>query len=360
MAKQTNKKVVYCETTNETTAKTYSANNDGSIVFLTTTDGGRIYKGGKEYGDGKGADSKFGATASNTGITVGGLTSGSEIKGKSVLQVLEEMVYPDFAPYFVGATKDISCGLASDGGVLEVGKKTPDTSDYSLSGASAKAYATDSSYVSNGVPVKALSVFENTVNDNGTTDSAFNEKATKAGKFVVRNTVTCPQGTETVISSKGTETRKTGGSSASRVLLASANEDTTNLVLDTNGKPVVKSTSVYKNHTIYYMYRIYASTQSAGVLSQQNLSKETNVYLTLKAGDLVSGQLISVPNAYKNVKIWTQNPTDAKKYDGEDEWTATADTTTRKNGAGETVAYTVYKRVKTNGADLNVLLSFSI
>lgn len=360
---KTDKEIRFYETTDENKAKNPSGSNipAGGLVFVKGATSGKIYRDGKPFGGG-GEDEKFPEDAESAGVTIGGLEAGGTIAGKSVKQVLEDMIYPEYAPYFVDATSAISCKSASDvaiatNTVLEVGQKTPAKAKYTMSATPAKVIGNSTYTAENGTPTKTQSITTNGVNDNTTTDSAYDCVTTKTGSFVVRNRSVCAKGTTTVKTNKGNETDKVGGSATSRTLLSAASVNTTNIEAAASGTgKVVKATTKDASHTIIYVYKLYATTVTAGTLTEQSLNTTSPREFTLKGGS--GGQWVAVPKTYTGIKIEEYNATLNSWTDVTGTWTNTTETS--YNDAAETSRkYTVWKRANNSGSDVRMRITYT-
>jgi len=364
----TNKPVNFYETSSEDKAKNPSAYGitEGGIVFVKGDKDGKIYRDGKPFGGG-GGDDPFPSTAESVGITVGGLSSGDSVADKTPKEVIEAMIYPEYAPYFVDATASITCRVGGSttntGSVKEVGTSTPKTSEYFISGTQAKAIGNGTYIATNGEAnvSKSQSISSTLLPDSvlkqGYKFESYETTTNKAGYICVRCSSECAVGSSTtgaVKTNKGNNTNKTGGSAESRTLLKSAKANTTNLTTtDSNGNTYVKATTKYAYHVIYYRYYIYASKEQAGVLSAMPLSTATTVRLALVGG--ASGQKFAIPKSYTLTSIKEKDPfTGQYTLDALDSYSVSEDNTTYS------VAYKVYTRKKINDATTDLDITFSI
>lgn len=352
---KTEKPLSFYETSNETTAQDTTKYDSGGIVFVREegATSGKIYKDGVPFGGG-GESETMPEDAENPGVSVGGLTPNTSVAGKTSIEVLEDIIYPEYAPYYVSPTLAITCksGDVDVNIIQKVGNNLPGSANYNVTGESAKAIGNAIYTAENGNPTLTKTINSNTANSSGTSSSAYGTKSTKYGQFVVKASSVCADGTTTVKTNKGNETNKTGGTSSARTLLSSATK--TSYTISKDGHYVVKGTT--KNdvtHTINYVFAIYASTNQNGVLTEQTLTTETSVTYTLKKDT----PKIAVPSSYTNVVI--KERTGLGDLDNTKAWTRSS--TTYKLGDNTTDRdYTVYTRNENFSADTVVILSFTV
>lgn len=342
-----NAKVLFGYTTDKEKAK--AADNDMVVFVKPKKTGGKgtIVFDKEEYG---GEGETFG-TNETAEVEVGGLAKDTDLEGKSAKQVLDEILHPTYAPYYVEPTATLS---VSGELVREVGSVLPAQADYTKGGTSAEVIGKTGSYVAtNGSPVTALSIVTNSVNNSGKTNAAYGTTTTKAGTFKVRNTATCALGSTTVKDSKGNVTNKVAGSESERTLLSNADADTAHIQLKENSQTdyVVKNTTKTEEVTIEYLYRVYASTEEDGVLADKGLIKDT-LTVTLKGGNALC---FALPASYTQVVIKEYNA-NSGKYDIDGAYNES--TITKNDAAGESVSYKKYTRGAGNGEDLKIKVTF--
>ena len=284
---------------------------DGKLMasYIDTT--GAIQKKEIELGTGKYAPADTTAsTAAIGGIAAG--TTAESLNGKSINEVLDMLLYPEYAPNFTDATISFNSCPAQ-----------PATS------------------AATGSPAKTVSGKYTTIGGEATNTFSLNGSNSWGGQILEPTTVTVTAtrayagSTDTVKTNKGTATNKavTGNSTT---LLSNA---TPHGSIDGTFhiKPITKTQS--KN--IKFLYSIYASTAEAGKLTKQPIVDSQTRELTLKAG--VS--LIAVPAVFGSVTI--------EKY-GLGQWFAETATKTEKQlaiGDGTTmIAYNQFQ-VTTTTAD---------
>lgn len=283
-----------------------------------------------------------------TEVEIGGMAKGTDIGGKSATEVFDLILKPEYAPVFTEATCSISCSGHSNNAVEEVGSLTPAASSYTSSGNPAKTTAGSSSlHVKYGGD--ATDSFAITASTAGAT--TYGTATTKPGKFTVRATRSYVAGTDVVETNKGTATNKTASNYTTIMANASANSriDGTNFT--------IKAVSRTADHTIQYAYRVYASTATAGVLTDQGLKTTVSkVEATLKGG--AAGQKFSVPSSYTGVKIEEYNATLNSWTDTTSGWTTSTVTNTLPDGTSK--EYTVYNRANVSGEDMKARITATV
>lgn len=73
------------------------------------------------------------------------------------------------------------------------------------------------------------------------------------------------------------------------------------------GKFVVRKTVSNVSHSIKYRYKLYAATNTNGVLTAQSLTENTNFYWKLKGG--AQKLRFAIPESYNNVVVTEKHPT---------------------------------------------------
>lgn len=251
---------------------------DGKLLASYVDETGAIKNKEIELGTGKYAPADLTAsTAAIGGIPAG--TTAESLNNKSVNEVLDMLLYPEYAPQFVDATINFTSNFTSP---VEVGKSCPTLAQCTATGST--AYAKGGSNVAHG--------------GEGTNTFTLSGSNTWGGKVTEPTTVTVTatrsyaEGTEVVKTNKGNKTQKASTDATTLLSNASVNS---NINATYNIKPITKS----DNKKITFVYSVYASTATAGTLTKQAISTDKTRIFTLKAG--VS--LIAVPAACTNVKI---------------------------------------------------------
>lgn len=261
------------------------------------------------------------STAAIGGIAAG--TTAESLNGKSINEVLDMLLYPEYAPSFTDATISFNSTFESP---VEVGKTCP---------------AQPAASAATGSPAKTVSGKYTTTGGEATNTFSLNGSNSWGGQILEPTTVTVTAtrayagSTDTVKTNKGTATNK-AVTGSSTTLLSNA---TPHAQVDSTFhiKPITKTQS----KDIKFLYSIYASTAEAGKLTKQPIVDAQTRELTLKAG--VS--LIAVPAVFGSVTI--------EKY-GLGQWFAEAATKSEKQlaiGDGTTmIAYNQFQ-VTTTTAD---------
>lgn len=260
----------------------------GELVASYVDENGKTQQKKITLGTGtyKPSDSNKNATT----IAIGGIaagTSASDLNGKSVNDVLDMLLYPEYAPEWTDASLTITNSFP----LREVGDLCPTSEEITLSGSPAKAQG--GTHVAtggnpDGNPVLSL----NTGNTwNGVVDSARTVTITASRTYA--------QGTTYVQANKGTDTNKTADDSTT--LLSNANANSNIISVSNAGKTqyVIKPMTKTTTKQITYVYPIYASTVKGGELTKQDLKTGNSYEFTLKPGV----PTIAIPSKFKNVKF---------------------------------------------------------
>lgn len=290
---------------------------DGKLMASYVDTTGAIQKKEIELGTGKYAPADTTAsTAAIGGIAAG--TTAESLNGKSINEVLDMLLYPEYAPNFIDATISFNSTFDSP---VEVGKTCP---------------AQPAASAVTGSPAKTVSGKYTTTGGEATNTFSLNGSNSWGGQILEPTTVTVTAtrayagSTDTVKTNKGTATNKAvTGSSTTLLVNATPHaqiDDTFHI------KPITKTES--KN--IKFLYSIYASTAEAGKLTKQPIQDTQTRELTLKAGVA----LIAVPAVFGSVTI--------EKY-GLGQWFAEAATESEVQLAiGDGTTKIAYKQFKIN------------
>ena len=277
-------------------------------------------------------------------VMVGGLNRGTDVSGKTAVEVLDLILKPEYAPVFTDATATISCTGHPANEVAEVGTKTPLENLYTSAGN--KAYTIAGSHRANGGDATvSFSISGKTA---GATD--YDTITTKPGIFTVTATRVYAVGTEEVKSNKGNATNKIASNSTTLL----ENAPVSNKV---NADKHIVSITKTASHTINYAYKIYATTGVAGELASQGLKTTvSNLAVTLKGG--AAGQKFAVPDTYKNVKIEEFNATLNSWTDTTAGWTTSVTSYNLADGSSKN--YTVFTRANNSGEDMKARISATV
>lgn len=297
---------------------------DGKLMASYVDTTGAIKKKEIELGTGKYAPADTTAsTAAIGGIAAG--TTAESLNGKSINEVLDMLLYPEYAPNFTDATISFNSTFASP---VEVGKTCPQEP--------AASAAT-------GSPAKTVSGKYTTIGGEATNTFSLNDDNSWGGQILKPTIVTVTAtrayagSTDTVKTNKGTETNKAVTDSSTTLLVNATPHPWIDGTFHI--KPITKT----KEKNIQFVYSIYASTAEAGKLTKQPIEAGQTRILTLKAG--VS--LIAVPAVFKNVTIEMRGLSD-------DQWFAeTAKSSDVQLAIGDNTTMIPYKQyqVSTTTAD---------
>ena len=257
---------------------------DGKLMASYVDTNGAIQKKEIELGTGKYAPADTTAsTAAIGGIAAG--TTAESLNGKSINEVLDMLLYPEYAP----AWTDASLTITNSFPLREVGDLCPSAEEITLSGSPAKAQSGTRVATGgnpDGNPVLSL----NTGNTwNGVVDSARTVTITASRTYA--------QGTTYVQTNKGTDTNKTADDSTT--LLSNANTNSNIISVNNTGKTqyVIKPMTRTATKEIKYVYPIYVG--SGEELTKLTLSTSNAPEFTLKPGV----PTVAVPSVFKNVKF---------------------------------------------------------
>lgn len=259
---------------------------DGKLMASYVDTNGAIQKKEIELGTGKYAPADTTAsTAAIGGIAAG--TTAESLNGKSINEVLDMLLYPEYAPKWTDASLTITNSFP----LREVGDLCPTSEEITLSGSPAKAQSgthTATGGNPDGNPVLSL--------DEGNT---WNGVVDSARTVTITASRTYAQGTTYVQTNKGTDTNKTASNSTT--LLSNANANPNIISVSNAGKTqyVIKPMTETATKQITYVYPIYASTVKGGELTKQDLKTGNSYEFTLKPGV----PTIAIPSKFKNVKF---------------------------------------------------------
>lgn len=305
---------------------------DGKLMASYIDTNGAIQKKEIELGTGKYAPADTTAsTAAIGGIAAG--TTAESLNGKSINEVLDMLLYPEYAPNFTDATISFNSTFDSP---VEVGKTCP---------------AQPAASAATGSPAKTVSGKYTTIGGEATNTFSLNGSNSWGGQILKPATVTVTAtrsyagSTDTVKTNKGTATNKAvTGSSTTLLVNATPHpqvDDTFHI------KPI----TVKDQKEIKFVYSIYASTAEAGKLTKQPIVNTQTRILTLKAGI----SLIAVPAEFKNVTIEMRGLSD-------DQWFAeTAKSSDVQLAIGDNTTTIPYKQyqVSTTTADTKFRVIYS-
>lgn len=207
-----------------------------------------------------------------TEIKVGGLAKGSNLKGKTVVQILDDMLYPEYLPQFTDAT-DPTIAITkagqyytqfnssyTNGASLEVGNPLIFANYLKASAGTpckAEASGTGNSATGGSGTCGSITTCTDSTWEFPTSSNWVYTK--QAGTFKCQVTCTYSAGTEPVKTSKGNNTQYTA---SNKETLVADGTTTSNIILNSNKQYVLASTSKTSYYTIYYKYPFYATTSN--------------------------------------------------------------------------------------------------
>ena len=305
---------------------------DGKLMASYIDTNGAIQKKEIELGTGKYAPADTTAsTAAIGGIAAG--TTAESLNGKSINEVLDMLLYPEYAPNFTDATISFNSTFDSP---VEVGKTCP---------------AQPAASAATGSPAKTVSGKYTTIGGEATNTFSLNGSNSWGGQILKPATVTV---TATRSYAGSTDTLKTiQGTATNKAVTGSS----TTLLVNATPHPQVDDTfhikpiTVKDQKEIKFVYSIYASTAEAGKLTKQPIVNTQTRILTLKAGI----SLIAVPAEFKNVTIEMRGLSD-------DQWFAeTAKSSDVQLAIGDNTTTIPYKQyqVSTTTADTKFRVIYS-
>lgn len=304
-----------------------------SVVYIAETR--QIWTNGTLFCGGSGGGTKESTFAEGTEaqVTIGGLSAGTEIGGRTAQEVLETILSPEYAPKWTAPSVVWTNRSAYSGKVYEVGATFPTSTTALGLLATSAASATGGSYSAYGGSA-------GTPEATGT--CPYGETA-EAGTYTIGYSVTFAAGTDIVRSNKGRTTRKTASNTTT--LLTDASENA-----NVDADYTIKAVTVTDSVTIYATYAVYATTSAISTLAKQTLSTATTLTLAMPAETASAKHSFSIPSTYRLTGVKVLN-TLSGKYETYDMSLFTTEAETRIDAAGRDVAYTRYTRNDgTNGA----------
>lgn len=238
-------------------------------------------------GGGTAEESKF-ADGSVTGTSVGGLSSGTDVSGKTAVEVLDTILFPELAPLWQDAAATWNKKSTYANKVYEIGSVAPQATEVTSYVTGTAAKATGGKNVATGGSLTSVVA-------NG---SVFGNKFTSVSTYSIGYTATFAAGTSVVKTNKGNATNKTASNATTNLSDASANSS---IGADFKIKSISKTDSVY----IYSTYAIYATTSRIGTMTKQTLSKDTTITLSMPAETGTEKHSFAIPVSYtlSGVKI---------------------------------------------------------
>lgn len=255
--------------------------------------------------------------------TVGGLSSGTDVSGMGVADVIGLIISPEYAPIWYDATAVIGYDGAS---VQEVGSMTPSKSEFTASGSAARAVGKSIAY--GGLPTDTIS-------------GDFGIEVTEPSSKTFTLSRSYAKGSSKVVSSKGNETRKT--STSSNTLLTSA---LVNQYVDSDFFIIGMTRNASK--TISYVYPIFGTTLEIKSMSKQPLSAIKSFELSMPSEDVGNKHSFALASIYRVTKIEILNTLSGKYEVYQGRWQQSSTSYTLGSSS---VRYTRFTRNDgTNGA----------
>lgn len=255
--------------------------------------------------------------------TIGGLTTGTDVSGMSVTDVIGMIIAPEYAPVWHDATAII--GYAGSA-VQEVGSFTPSRGEFTASGSAAMAVGKTTAY--GGQPADTIS-------------GDFGVEVTTPSSKTFTLSRAYAKGSVKVVSSKGSETRKTASSANTLLSLAQVNQNVGSDFL------IIGLTRT-ASKTISYVYPVYGSTADIGTLSKQPLSVGKSIELDMPSENTESKHSFALASSYTVTKVEIFNTISGKYETYQGRWNQSSVTYTLGSAS---VRYTRYTRNDgTNGA----------
>lgn len=285
---------------------------------------GTLFLGGKKFADG-----------SKSFVSVGGLSMGTDIGGKSVFDVLDMMISPELAPFWQDAVVVWDNRSSFDGRIYEVGEKALSDSDILSHLSSLPAAAIGGDNIAYGGLASRIVA----------TGSIFGTEFTGVGTYTVGYSVTFDAGTDQVRTNKGTLTNKVAFNETTPL----ADATITNRVDATTF--AIKSIKKTDAINIYSTYAVYANTSSITRMTKQPLSAEDVLTISFPPENLTDKHSFSVPSSYSVTGIQILN-TLSGRFEDYDINLFARNTDTRRLPNGTIKQYTLYRRNHgTNGAN---------
>lgn len=323
----------------------YNPSKSGQIYFAS--DEKKIYLNGEVYGDGTGDSSVYSPQDTTaTTMAIGGIAQGtkaSDLKDKSVSEVLDMLLYPEYAPQYYSAS--ISFSNKSNKSVT-IGSEVDVYSDAtsSINYVPAKTQANGKDAISGGLANDV------TWSGSGYNFNQSNSVYNALGSYVYTATAAFPDGSVASISSKGNKTQKTANNETT--LLATASND---LRIDATSY-VIKATSASASYTITVQAPVYGTTSditNSDTIAKYVTSKATTISgLKLVAENSESAtnkQTFKVPG--KLSKICALN-TMSGNYEEIDKSGWDESTEEKTFGSGDNTVKLTYYVYKRNGSTL--------
>lgn len=255
--------------------------------------------------------------------TIGGLSTGTDVSGMNVADVIGMIIAPEYAPVWYDATASLGYGGSS---VQEVGSVTPLKSAFTASGSAARAVGKTTAY--GGQHTDTIS-------------GDFGIEVTEPSSKTFTLARVYAKGSSKVVSSKGNETRKTSTSANTLLSVAQSNQYVGSDFL-------IIGMTRNASKTISYVYPVYGTTSEIGSLTKQPLSTSKSFELSMPSEDTANKHSFAVASIYTVTKIEILNTLSGKYEVYQGRWQQSSISYTLGSSS---VRYTRYTRNDgTNGA----------
>jgi hypothetical protein len=219
-----------------------------------------------------------------TAYTVSGLEAGTDIGGKTALEVLDMMLCAEFAPRWVDASVAISIGTT----IYSVGDNVPGASAFSVSGSPASAIGKTTATGGSGTDTKTVAA--NTMAE-GSASATFGSGIVKRGALTVNISREYAAGSTQVVTTNGNPTNKTANNNTTKISAATVNA---NIDAQTF---IIKAISRTNSVDIYFAYPIYIDGNAQALSYNGTSNSKTKA---IAAGGNIT---FDVPAIYTGVKV---------------------------------------------------------
>lgn len=284
----------------------------------------------------------------NTGLTIGGLSKGSDIRNKSIMEVLDGFLYPEYLPQFIDATNPKLTFNGESTRTFEVGTKLPTLDQFQASpGTTASAIAGDYTiYGGEGIC--------NVIKYYNTAGGDIGEATYQKGSCIFSVTCNYKEGTDPIKTSKGNNTQYTSLSSDT---LVADGSDTSKTVQTDNGWVLKEIIDKQASISFNYWYKFFATTEKVGELNSGILKDSLGTWnVVLKAGGAAKTMFFIVPPETTVKSIMGYNEVSGK-YDQDQTSNFEKDNYTYTLPSGNQVTYTKYAYKNAPTEDFKIQIS---
>lgn len=334
--------------------KSEYTDKNGQIYFAS--DEKKIYLNGEVYGDGAGDSSVY--TPQDTTATtmaIGGIAAGtkaSDLENKSVSEVFDMLLYPEYAPQYYSASIKLSQTNNIGRALGEEVHNYSDVSATSYTPARTQASGQNTVYGGRANSI-VWSGTGKTYNDSNSYYLVF------PATYTYTATASFPAGTEPNVSSKGNKTQKISTINMTTLLATASNSD----AIDATTY-VIKATTASASYTVKTQVPIYGTTVT---IKDPNT---TSTSITSKSGTGVSIKLVAEPDTNyrqtfkipgKLTKIETYNEVSGQYVETDkSDWAETTETKTFGKGTNTvSLQYYVYTWTGTQKGESKYKITFT-